>query len=63
MKTNYCDCEAFRYKVLRGEQVMCKHTLAARIAAATAQLAATAVDDASVPALICGTVGTAAPPS
>lgn len=43
--TNFCDCEAYRFKVLRGEQTMCKHALALHIAVATAQVAATAVDD------------------
>ena len=31
---SFCECEAYRFRVLKGEATMCKHVLAARIAVA-----------------------------
>eukprot|EP00037_Helgoeca_nana_P010042 m.88287 g.88287 ORF g.88287 m.88287 type:complete len:181 (+) comp19975_c0_seq1:317-859(+) len=57
-RTNYCDCEAYRYKVLKAEQPICKHVLAVRIAAATNMHTTTEVDDSYIPELICGPIST-----
>eukprot|EP00035_Acanthoeca_spectabilis_P028491 m.470945 g.470945 ORF g.470945 m.470945 type:complete len:169 (+) comp30436_c0_seq1:203-709(+) len=54
--TNFCDCEAYRYKVLKADQLMCKHVLAVRIAVAANMVTATQVDDSSVPELVCGSL-------
>mmetsp|Transcript_23823 Transcript_23823/g.71085 ORF Transcript_23823/g.71085 Transcript_23823/m.71085 type:complete len:180 (-) Transcript_23823:138-677(-) len=53
-RSNFCECEAYRFQVLKAEQIMCKHVLAVRIAAETGLITTTAVSDASVPELICG---------
>eukprot|EP00039_Didymoeca_costata_P021067 m.343303 g.343303 ORF g.343303 m.343303 type:complete len:185 (-) comp22662_c0_seq1:1347-1901(-) len=33
-KGNFCDCEAYKFRVVKAEALMCKHVLAARIAIA-----------------------------
>ena len=50
---HYCACPAFHYEVLcRGEAPLCKHLLAARLAAALGRAPDIAVPDATLAAIL-----------
>eukprot|EP00051_Salpingoeca_urceolata_P014624 m.186587 g.186587 ORF g.186587 m.186587 type:complete len:153 (-) comp18141_c0_seq4:88-546(-) len=50
---NFCECPSYTYGVVRGEQLMCKHTLAARVADALSKCRDRTISDKDFVAMLC----------